>query len=1325
MKSIPTLITALLLTSAFALYAGENVSTDLKQPPLIPAGWDAALAGDQVLNRLVRVSAPQVKGAHDAEFVCVGERAYIVEHDNDVQPGHGAGRRMYCVLSIVNLKTLKVKKTIPLAKSGQVFENVTLPAGACFVPRILKLNRQTLRCYFASEDGNKREAQTWYRDFDLQTQTFEGGIHKVKLKTAAGVFDMQPQYFYADAAAQGFKKPTKAFGLYLFDSFKEFDGKTYVAINNWPGKQNALAVAHDDCATFEVIGHFDEPQSQQLSEAAVNRLPDGTWMAICRNDGGNYHFTHSADGVTWSVAQEMPFVPNGLNSKPTFDRFGGVYYLGWQEATRIDGCNRSVFNIDISHDGKTWERKYRFETPESFQYPTFHEHDGVIWLSVSQSDHKGTTDRIMFGKLEEVGHFESQTGTKRIQWPVKPVAPIVRKQGVLKQGVKLFTDRDYKLIEAPEILLGRKFLQTSIEGYTIECVTPGDIYVMTLSKKHFSNRSRDLLARGFKKVKTPEFQLFAGDLNRVFAYRKRLESGEKVTLSKLAFPVLGDGLEIKLLATGKPKVAPKKETPEQASARISKMEKVAEHALVPPVVNTSPLPRYDYDKLDYGMTIGIERTPGGRLWACWVAGGDSPDAYFVLASSDDDGASWSSPRVVLDSHQPGLGTKRSILVGNLWTDPKGRLWLIFDQSMDMYDGRAGVWATVCENPDAAAPVWSKPRRIWHGVTLNKPTVLSTGEWMLPISLDQRPGFRAFRGCFRALDPQRGANVFVSSDEGATWKRRGVRTFPNPDWHEHMIVERKDKSLWMLARTRNGIMESESTDAGRTWSTPVPSHIKHPVARFYIRRLNSNRLLLLKHGATIDTHKGRSQLTAWLSDDDGKTWQGGLMLDERTGVSYPDGFQAPDGTIYISWDRNRSTDGEILMARFTEDDILAKAFQGPKSKTKILISRPLARKVVKLPAFKGSTRGVSHESDMPLVDLSADKDRHAIVAAGTKSVYQGHCDTVLLPDGKTMLTAWCLGHARWIGPIARSTDAGRTWSKPLDVPENWYKTSNTPALHRLVAPDGTARLFCFGGGLDWSRKGEPPYHLYQSYSEDDGKTWTPMAPNGVVGEVPPKTILTFDEGKRLVMWSDLPGYVVQSDSLDGGLTWSPSLRILRVPQRWSQPCVIRSSDGKTCLMLLRENSRKYQSLYSVSHDNAKTWTAPRQLPATLTGDRHVAKFAPDGRLVVAFRDVAKTSPTYGHYVAWVGRFEDILEGKPGDYRVKLFHNTLRSESDKPGQGNSDCGYSDLELLPNGTLIATTYLKYTEGPAKHSVMNTRFTLAETDALAKAATTGHGKP
>jgi hypothetical protein len=156
------------------------------------------------------------------------------------------------------------------------------------------------------------------------------------------------------------------------------------------------------------------------------------------------------------------------------------------------------------------------------------------------------------------------------------------------------------------------------------------------------------------------------------------------------------------------------------------------------------------------------------------------------------------------------------------------------------------------------------------------------------------------------------------------------------------------------------------------------------------------------------------------------------------------------------------------------------------------------------------------------------------------------------------------------------------------------------------------------------------------------------------------------------------------------------------------------------MLMRENTRRHNSLYSVSDDDARTWTAPKELPAALTGDRHVMKYAPDGRLVVAMRDMAKTSPTFGHYVAWVGRYEDIVGRREGEYRIKLLDNAARTATDGPSQGrgalqeNADCGYSDVELLPDGTLVATTYVKYRPGPEKNSVVSTRFTLAETDAL-----------
>jgi len=368
------------------------------------ADWDPAKEADRVMRGLVTVTGPEVKGAHDAEFVVVNDRAYIVMMANDVQPGENAEWAfVYCTLSVVDLRTLKVLKRVPLAKGGQVFRNATLPQGSCFVPRIIQKDRRTLRVFFASEAPRQREAQSFFLDFDLRREEFSGRLEKAKLRTQAGVFEMQPKRFYDDAVANGFRREPKDFGLYTIDSFKVFDGQTYVAMNNYPGGQNALATLNKRRDTFTVVGHYNPTGPERLTESAVNRLPDGTWMAICRQDGGtgNYMFTTSRDGRQWTTPQYRDSIPNGASSKPNFEKFGSTYYLGWQEATRVNGVSRSVFNVDVSKDGIHWERKYRFATDRSFQYASFHAYQGAVYLTVTQGDSSPSRkERILFGRLE-------------------------------------------------------------------------------------------------------------------------------------------------------------------------------------------------------------------------------------------------------------------------------------------------------------------------------------------------------------------------------------------------------------------------------------------------------------------------------------------------------------------------------------------------------------------------------------------------------------------------------------------------------------------------------------------------------------------------------------------------------------------------------------------------------------------------------------------------------------------------------------------------------------------------------------------------------------
>ncbi len=137
------------------------------------------------------------------------------------------------------------------------------------------------------------------------------------------------------------------------------------------------------------------------------------------------------------------------------------------------------------------------------------------------------------------------------------------------------------------------------------------------------------------------------------------------------------------------------------------------------------------------------------------------------------------------------------------------------------------------------------------------------------------------------------------------------------------------------------------------------------------------------------------------------------------------------------------------------------------------------------------------------------------------------------------------------------------------------------------------------------------------------------------------------------------------------------------------------------VLLRENSRKFNSFVIFSDDEGRTWTEPRELPAALTGDRHVGKYAPDGRLFITFRDTTHISPTKGDWVGWVGTYDDIVKGREGQYRVRLMDNTK----------GADCAYPGLELLPDGTFVTTTYGHWTEGEMPY-IVSVRLKLPELD-------------
>jgi len=350
--------------------------------------------------------------------------------------------------------------------------------------------------------------------------------------------------------------------------------------------------------------------------------------------------------------------------------------------------------------------------------------------------------------------------------------------------------------------------------------------------------------------------------------------------------------------------------------------------------------------------------------------------------------------------------------------------------------------------------------------------------------------------------------------------------------------------------------------------------------------------------------------------------------------------------------------------------------------------------------------------IPTIDLASQKHRQVVVDREAGQ-YLGHPTTVLLEDGKTILIVYPKGHGKGGIVYKRSADGGKTWSRRLPTPKSWATSKEVPTIHRVVDAKGKKRLIIWSG----------LYPARLAVSEDDGIKWGELKKVGDWGGIvvmgcleklkPGKghyMAMFHDDGRFFTAKPQQKQPVVfdlfKTFSKDGGLTWTkPESILARSDVHLCEPGIIRSPDGKQLCVLLRENSRRKNSFVIFSNDEGKIWAKPRELPASLTGDRHTGKYTADGRLFISFRDTTHESPTKGDWVAWVGTYEDIVKGAEGQYRVRLMDNTK----------GGDCAYPPVEILPDNTIVTTTYGHWTKGQSPY-IVSVRLKLSELDEMAK---------
>ncbi len=330
-------------------------------------------------------------------------------------------------------------------------------------------------------------------------------------------------------------------------------------------------------------------------------------------------------------------------------------------------------------------------------------------------------------------------------------------------------------------------------------------------------------------------------------------------------------------------------------------------------LSSSTKETYDpMDRLWSGLPT-VCLTEGGRLWAGFMTGGHlEPDKlnYNAFHYSDDGGLTWSEESLVIEHKDAGM---------NLY---QPHLFMV-DGVMHLWLNNAGQNAIQIPNPDCENPSQelqlSKAKKVLNRNAAHRPTILSEkwdNIWL-----------------FSAENSNDSANAIFASTNGEKWEQYSSVESTNGArrWWEAQIIEAADGTLIHMSRLEegadDGMQLAYSYDGGETWTETQASNGR-PFTSYsnksHMQRLDSGNLLLIVGCST----SARENLTAFLSEDNGKTWPYSLSLDARKpnewfGCGYPEAanLQGPNGEIYVVWD-SRESFREIGCAKFTEADIKA-------------------------------------------------------------------------------------------------------------------------------------------------------------------------------------------------------------------------------------------------------------------------------------------------------------------------------------------------------------------------------------------------------------------
>lgn len=296
----------------------------------------------------------------------------------------------------------------------------------------------------------------------------------------------------------------------------------------------------------------------------------------------------------------------------------------------------------------------------------------------------------------------------------------------------------------------------------------------------------------------------------------------------------------------------------------------------------------------------IAETKGGSLLAAWFGGTRESNKDVEIWVSANKNGEWSAPKnvangVISDSERyacwnPVLfRTAEGTISLYYKVGPSPRQW----------------WGMVIHSNDEGN-TWTKPERLPDGILgpiKNKPVKLASGIILSPSSIETEG--REWH-----------AHVERSANNGQSWEKIDMDPAnPAKVIQPTLLTYRGGKIQALLRSNQNCIMESWSSDEGKTWTPLAKTSLLNPNSGIDAVTLRSG-LQVLIYNPTVsgkEWSNGRSKLNVAVSID-GKTWEDLLKLeDEQSGeFSYPAVIQTSDGLVHITYTHNRKTIKHVML-----------------------------------------------------------------------------------------------------------------------------------------------------------------------------------------------------------------------------------------------------------------------------------------------------------------------------------------------------------------------------------------------------------------------------